>query len=168
MKSIRKIIAGLTLVSTMLLAVACKKDDHDENGNDDVNVGDNSGNGENTEHVHDFSDWVEVQAPGCTTNGVEKRLCTGCSAVEERTVTMLGHSFVNGACEKCSTPCNHSYGDWYGNTASCTAPGEEHRDCSVCGYVDSRETKELPHTYVDRTCVDCGKKDYTLPAQPLA
>ena len=35
MKSIRKIIAGLTLVSTMLLAVACKKDDHDENGNDD-------------------------------------------------------------------------------------------------------------------------------------
>ena len=61
----------------------------------------------------------------------------------------------------------HEYGSYYGNTATCKAGGEEYRECTKCGHIDSRATAKTSHKYENKVCIWCGAKDYTLPPQPL-
>lgn len=51
---------------------------------------------------HDYGSWTEVTAATCLTPGEERRVCSHDSThVETRPIAALGHSYVNGICERC-------------------------------------------------------------------
>ncbi len=111
----------------------------------------------------------EAKDPTCTEPGHEAyETCENCSYTTYEEIP-AGHKFEGGKCtvcgaDKCTT---HSYGAWYGNTATCKAGGVEYRECSECGNVDQRNTSKSSHKYENKVCIWCGAKDYTLPPQPL-
>ncbi len=49
----------------------------------------------------------------------------------------------------------HTFGDWYGDTATCTEDGAERRDCTVesCEHFETRDTDKLGHSW---TAADCN------------
>ncbi len=62
-------------------------------------------------------------------------------------------------------PHTHIYGDWYTSVdPTCTAEGEERRDCEGCDAFETRPVGPLPHAYgdwytsVDPTCTDEGEE----------
>ena len=159
MKNMRKILAAITVVSTLLLATACKGDDNDSDVNDNDDVTSNC--------THTFGEWSVKTNPSCTEEGVKTRVCSACGFAEEGSIDMDEHIFIQGECDVCGEPCDHSYGDWYGNTATCKEGGHEYGECDECGYVDSQATDVVAHKYENRKCIYCDKIDYTLPPQPL-
>ena len=50
----------------------------------------------------------------------------------------------------------HGYGEWFGNTATCTLGGEEYRSCGSCGHVDTRATEPKGHSFDKFLCTVCG------------
>ncbi len=50
---------------------------------------------------HDYGDWQVVNELSCTTNGLEKRVCSWCQNEETQELTAQGHNFVSGICENC-------------------------------------------------------------------
>lgn len=51
---------------------------------------------------HDWSVWTEVTPATCLTAGEEQRVCNNDSThVETRPIAALGHSYVDGICERC-------------------------------------------------------------------
>lgn len=50
---------------------------------------------------HNYGDWQVVNELSCTTNGLEKRVCSWCQNEETQTETAQGHNFVSGVCETC-------------------------------------------------------------------
>lgn len=62
---------------------------------------------------HNFSDWYDEVAPGCTEEGISERKCTVCFKSEEKTIAPLGHgdiSFREGYEPDCVTEGSRSYG----------------------------------------------------------
>ena len=117
---------------------------------------------------HDTIDH-EAKEPTCTETGNEAYVsCKNCEYTTYKEIPAK-HNFVDGKCSECGEPecSSHNWGEWEGNTATCQSKGEEHRTCSECGHSETRETDKTSHKYVDKICIWCGKKDYTLPAQPL-
>lgn len=111
----------------------------------------------------------EAKEPTCTEVGNKAYVtCKNCDYTTYEEIPM-NHKFENGVCTECGEEecAEHTYGDWYGNTATCQAKGVEYRTCSVCNKTESRETEKLSHKYENKVCIWCGKKDYTLPPQPL-
>ena len=105
-------------------------------------------------HEHTFGEWGSNTAT-CTAAGEEKRVCTDeeCGFEETRTTEALGHNFVDGVCTVCSEKAphtTHTYGDWSGNTATCTAAGEEKRVCTYegCTAEEKRATEALGHNMI--------------------
>lgn len=110
-----------------------------------------------------------AKKPTCTESGHEAyETCENCSYSTYEEIPG-GHKYEGGKCTVCGADgcTTHSYGNWYGNTATCKAGGVEYRDCTVCGNVDFRETSKSSHKYENKVCIWCGAKDYTLPPQPL-
>lgn len=88
----------------------------------------------NGELAHNWTEWVETQAPDCTTPGVEERRCANnCGASETRPVKALGHD----------------WGDWSEvRKAGCTEPGERQRVCRRgCGAVETEKIPANGHKY---------------------
>ncbi|MBE6536634.1 MAG: hypothetical protein E7673_01645 [Ruminococcaceae bacterium] len=111
----------------------------------------------------------EAKDPNCTETGYDAYVtCSRCdyTTFEELPIR---HNYEEGVCTVCGTACeNHTFDEWHGNTATCQAAGEEHRECSNCGIVETRPTEKFTsHKYENKVCIWCGKKDYTLPPQPL-
>lgn len=53
---------------------------------------------------HDYGEWTELIPPTCLTAGEEQRVCLRDSThIETRQVAALGHSYVNGICERCGS-----------------------------------------------------------------
>ena len=62
----------------------------------------------------------------------------------------------------------HSFGGYYGNTATCTSGGVQYRSCSSCGYVETSGTGVLGHSwpsdysqdggYLYKNCTRCGTR----------
>ena len=62
----------------------------------------------------------------------------------------------------------HSFGSYYGNTATCTSGGVQYRSCSSCGYVETSNTGALGHSwpanysqdggYLYKNCTRCGER----------
>ena len=70
---------------------------------------------------------------------------------------------IGAAVEKCEV---HTFGEWTVTTeATCTQPGEEKRECSVCGFVETREVVAAGHAYeavvTAPTCTEDGYTTYT-------
>ena len=111
----------------------------------------------------------KAQEPTCTEPGHEAyETCENCSYSTYVEIP-AGHKYQGGRCTVCGADgcTSHSYGEWYGNTATCKAGGVEYRDCTKCGNVDFRETGKSSHKYENKICIWCNSKDYTLPPQPL-
>ena len=52
------------------------------------------------DHDHSYGSWVTTTYPGCY-KGEQKRVCSVCSATENRQLDALGHNFQNGICTAC-------------------------------------------------------------------
>lgn len=119
-----------------------------------------------TEHVHQFGEWQETDAPTCTESGRRARRCA-CGEEETEEIPAAGHSagewsvLLEAACTEtgirvrscavCGTElerepiaaAGHTTGEWITDTEpTCTAAGSRRRVCSVCG--ETIDAEELP------------------------
>lgn len=81
--------------------------------------------------AHRFGEWKVTVAATCTKDGVSRRICSICGAVEEKSVPAPGHKF--GAWTTTKKP-------------TCTETGTEKRICSVCSKEETRVIAALGHT----------------------
>lgn len=81
--------------------------------------------------AHRFGEWKVTVAATCTKDGVSRRICSICGAVEEKPVPAAGHNF--GAWTTTKEP-------------TCTETGTEKRTCSVCSKEETRVIAALGHT----------------------
>lgn len=96
--------------------------------------------------AHRFGEWKVTVAATCTKDGVSRRICSICGAVEEKSVPAPGHKF----------------GAWSVTVAAtCTEDGSRTRTCAVCGAVETETIKALGHSLTAvaakaATCTDPG------------
>lgn len=89
--------------------------------------------------AHRFGEWKLTVAATCTKDGVSRRICSICGAVEEKSVPAPGHKF----------------GEWTTTKKpTCTETGTEKRTCSVCFKVETRVIAALGHTPGTEVSVD--------------
>ena len=100
--------------------------------------------------AHRFGEWQVTVAATCTKDGVSRRICSICGAVEEKSVPTTGHKF----------------GPWNVTAAAtCTEDGSRTRTCSVCGAVETETIKALGHSLTAvavkaATCTEPGNSAY--------
>ena len=81
--------------------------------------------------AHRFGEWQVTVAATCTKDGVSRRICSICGAVEEKSVPATGHKF----------------GEWTtAKKPTCTETGTEKRICTVCSKEETRVIAALGHT----------------------
>ena len=89
--------------------------------------------------AHRFGEWQVTVAATCTKDGVSRRICSICGAVEEKSVPATGHKF----------------GEWTTTKEpTCTETGTEKRTCSVCSKEETRVIAALGHTPGTEVFVD--------------
>lgn len=89
--------------------------------------------------AHRFGEWQVTVAATCTKDGVSRRICSICGAVEEKSVPATGHKFSAWTTTKETT---------------CTETGTEKRTCSVCSKEETRVIAALGHTPGTEVFVD--------------
>ena len=124
---------------------------------------------------HDFSEWSEISAPTCTTDGAKHRYCLSCDYNETNVIEALGHNYSDewtidveptctstGSkshhCTECDAKTDvttisrkdHEYGEWTIRIeATCERSGYMVASCKGCGR-NVRETIEaLGHDCID-------------------
>lgn len=89
--------------------------------------------------AHRFGEWKVTVAATCTKDGVSRRICSICGAVEEKSVPATGHKF----------------GEWTTTKKpTCTETGTEKRICTVCSKEETRVIAALGHTPGTEVSVD--------------
>lgn len=96
--------------------------------------------------AHRFGEWQVTVAATCTKDGVSRRICSICGAVEEKSVPATGHKFSAWTVTKAAT---------------CTESGISTRKCSVCGTEETMIVPSLGHSMTAvaakaATCTDPG------------
>ncbi len=100
--------------------------------------------------AHRFGEWKVTVAATCTKDGVSRRICSICGAVEEKSVPAPGHTF----------------GAWtVTKAATCTESGISTRKCSVCGTEETMIVPSLGHSMTATagkaaTCTEAGNSAY--------
>lgn len=100
--------------------------------------------------AHRFGEWKVTVAATCTKDGVSRRICSICGAVEEKSVPAPGHKF----------------GPWNVTAAAtCTESGISTRKCSVCGTEETMIVPSLGHSMTATagkaaTCTEAGNSAY--------
>lgn len=100
--------------------------------------------------AHRFGEWKVTVAATCTKDGVSRRICSICGAVEEKSVPAPGHNF----------------GAWtVTKAATCTESGISTRKCSVCGTEETMIVPSLGHSMTATagkaaTCTEPGNSAY--------
>lgn len=100
--------------------------------------------------AHRFGEWQVTVAATCTKDGVSRRICSICGAVEEKSVPAAGHNF----------------GAWtVTKAATCTESGISTRKCSVCGTEETMIVPSLGHSMTATagkaaTCTEAGHSAY--------
>ena len=100
--------------------------------------------------AHRFGEWQVTVAATCTKDGVSRRICSICGAVEEKPVPATGHKF----------------GAWtVTKAATCTESGISTRKCSVCGTEETMIVLSLGHSMTATagkaaTCTEAGNSAY--------
>lgn len=100
--------------------------------------------------AHRFGEWKVTVAATCTKDGVSRRICSICGAVEEKPVPATGHNF----------------GAWtVTKAATCTESGISTRKCSVCGTKETMIVPSLGHSMTATagkaaTCTEAGNSAY--------
>lgn len=62
-------------------------------------------------HTHSYGSWITTKEATCTASGTQERCCSSCSVTETRTVSALGHSYINGVCSNCSDKLTSKFTD---------------------------------------------------------
>lgn len=96
--------------------------------------------------LHDLEDTAKADAT-CTADGYDRKTCTICGCVKEKTFKALGHKFTSEVTKE----------------STCTEHGTEVFTCSVCNEEETKELDLLPHDYKDTvtkqpTCTETGTK----------
>ncbi len=100
--------------------------------------------------AHRFGEWKVTVAATCTKDGVSRRICSICGAVEEKSVPATGHKF----------------GEWTTTKEpTCTESGISTRKCSVCGTEETMIVPSLGHSMTATagkaaTCTEAGNSAY--------
>lgn len=100
--------------------------------------------------AHRFGEWQVTVAATCTKDGVSRRICSICGAVEEKSVPATGHNF----------------GAWtVTKAATCTESGISTHKCSVCGTEETMIVPSLGHSMTATagkaaTCTEAGNSAY--------
>lgn len=125
-----------------------------------------------------------IIAPTCTQKGYTIYKCTGCGDsyngdyteakghdYESKTVkpTCTAQGYTRYTCKTCGNTYTdhfveaegHKYGEWTTvKEPTCVDLGKDERTCSVCSYVDERDTDALGHSYkdtvIDPSCTERG------------
>ena len=130
-----------------------------------------------------WGNWVRTTNPTCTRQGVDTRTCSGCGATETRSVAALGHAYsttwssnstqhwkacTRSGCTSKANIANHTFSNYYDDTATCTATGTRKRKCSTCGYVETSTSPAKGHVspsdytisngYKIKNCTRCGQE----------
>lgn len=100
--------------------------------------------------AHRFGEWKVTVAATCTKDGVSRRICSICGAVEEKPVPATGHKFSAWMVTKAAT---------------CTESGISTRKCSVCGTKETMIVPSLGHSMTATagkaaTCTEAGNSAY--------
>lgn len=100
--------------------------------------------------AHRFGEWKLTVAATCTKDGVSRRICSICGAVEEKSVPATGHKFSAWTTTKEPT---------------CTESGISTRKCSVCGTEETMIVPSLGHSMTATagkaaTCTEAGNSAY--------
>lgn len=100
--------------------------------------------------AHRFGEWQVTVAATCTKDGVSRRICSICGAVEEKSVPATGHNF----------------GAWtVTKAATCTESSISTRKCSVCSTEETMIVPSLGHSMTATagkaaTCTEAGNSAY--------
>lgn len=100
--------------------------------------------------AHRFGEWKVTVAATCTKDGVSRRICSICGAVEEKPVPATGHKF----------------GEWTTTKKpTCTESGISTRKCSVCSTEETMIVPSLGHSMTATagkaaTCTEAGNSAY--------
>lgn len=100
--------------------------------------------------AHRFGEWQVTVTATCTKDGVSRRICSICGAVEEKPVPATGHKFSAWTTTKEPT---------------CTESGISTRKCSVCGTKETMIVPSLGHSMTATagkaaTCTEAGNSAY--------
>ena len=121
---------------------------------------------------HDLTVWKTLTAPTCTEDGEEKQHCLRCDFFEIRSIAKLGHTEVidekieptcvedgkteGKHCSVCDiviiqqnkiSKLGHDMSKWHITLQpTCTADGEERRDCNRCDYFETKPLTMIAHT----------------------
>ena len=100
-------------------------------------------------HQHQWSEWMVVTDPTCTSDGLKTRTCSGCGETEEEVLPALGHDMATTVVKP-----------------SCTTMGYTEHRCSRCQYnYVSDMVDALGHQYTasvtEPTCVTDGYTTHT-------
>lgn len=89
---------------------------------------------------HTFTEWKVFVEPTCTEKGIRQSVCTVCLTTKSEKILALGHT----------------ESDWIVTDSTCTAVGEKHKDCTVCGIEIAGSSTEIAakgHNYTtSNTC----------------
>ena len=110
---------------------------------------------------HSFGAWTVVKEATCTAEGHETRVCSVCSAKEDKDIGKLSHEESDWITDennhwKICTVCNaviedetaHTFGNWViDENATEATEGSRHRECIICGHINRETIPELGHTH---------------------
>lgn len=112
-KSVLILISVICIAHCIFAFTGCSNDNTEDNqingGNEQTDGGENNNETENSEHVHDWGDWVVVTPASCISEGLEKRTCKlDENHTETRDISKTQHKFNN---ENVCTVCGYSLGE---------------------------------------------------------
>ena len=110
---------------------------------------------------HSFGAWTVVKEATCTAEGHETRVCSVCSAKEDKDIGKLSHTKSDWITDennhwKICTVCNaviedetaHTFGNWViDENATEATEGSRHRECIICGRINRETIPALGHTH---------------------
>lgn len=110
---------------------------------------------------HSFGAWTVVKGATCTAEGHETRVCSVCSAKEDKDIGKLSHTKSAWIKDennhwKICTVCNaviedktaHTFGNWViDENATEATEGSRHRECIICGRINRETIPALGHTH---------------------
>ena len=110
---------------------------------------------------HSFGAWTVVKEATCTAEGHETRVCSVCSAKEDKDIGKLSHTKSGWIKDennhwKICTVCNaviedktaHTFSNWViDENATEATEGSRHRECIICGRVNREIIPALGHTH---------------------
>ena len=156
MKNIKKIVAALLLIASMIACVA------------GLTACGGEVSGECVEHQ--WGEWGIIISEKCpdpenpgANDGYRVRVCQVCKESMGEKIPE-SHRFVDGVCQACGKKecTSHSFGQWtVTKVANCTENGSQTRTCTVCGDVEIQSITAIGHNFVNGVCSreGCGVID---------